>query len=289
MPPKLTEAVATKKAGTTPWSESTLAKTWMAANQTRLAKRKRAESIVDADEACPKRAKGDVEVIEALGASIAQSEPELPCKLDEDTKERLMSLWELLDYSEHNKRSMGAIMDAIAFEDIRQDSVEDMIEAVLGLLKTRALSGEGIWRDLEAIERINIKHGYGEYDAEPVELSEEVQDRLDVIDGMVGVLSKTFLKDVNIGIGNWGNGTNSEMAADIVETLGSRARDEGSDLLDEYKVIKSVYRSCWGGCGGSSDEEEEGEEEEEEEEEEEGEEEEEEGEEEGEQEVEQEW
>ncbi|KAF6751958.1 hypothetical protein DFP72DRAFT_461221 [Ephemerocybe angulata] len=101
----------------------------------------------------------------------------------------------------------------------------------------------------------------GEYDAEPVELSEEVQSRLDEIDGMVGSLSKSFLNAVNLGIGNWGNGTNSEMAADIVETLGSRAKDEESDLLEEYTVIKSVYRSRWGGRVGSSDEEEEGEEE----------------------------
>ncbi|KAF5334461.1 hypothetical protein D9611_014481 [Ephemerocybe angulata] len=179
MPAKSTKA-APKKSSAATVSKSALATNAKAVNAaavpepTRPTKRVRAVSVLEIDEATFKRAKGDTGVSGTTRAEVAQSEPAKPPKLDEETKKKLISLRFLL--VEQNKRSMEAVMDAIAYEYIRPNSVEEMIEAVLDALKARALSGKSIRNDLAAIEHVNKKHALGDYDeVEPAGLSKAVQ------------------------------------------------------------------------------------------------------------------
>jgi len=54
----------------------------------------------------------------------------------------------------------------------------------------------------------------------------------------------------------WGRGgTNREMAAEIVDRLQGLV-EGGSDLKEEAKIVKRVYRQCWGGCVGDSEDDE---------------------------------
>jgi hypothetical protein len=79
------------------------------------------------------------------------------------------------------------------------------------------------------------------------------QDRLDYLEGLVGGLTKSYLKEVMRGISVYSGGTNRQMAEAIVDSLTQDA-ENGSDLKEEESVIKRVHKSCYGGCCEDSDE-----------------------------------
>ncbi|KAF6751961.1 hypothetical protein DFP72DRAFT_461253 [Ephemerocybe angulata] len=216
---------------------------------TRRSKRGRADSVAEVEETRSKRVKGD-DVVSEAKVALPSEKLEKPRELDDETKEKLDGFEESL--ADHTVRSMGAIMDAIAFGKTRPDTVEGMVEAVLDELKTRALAGKSIEKDIAAVEEVDEKYGEGEYDSDPDGYDKDARRRLNKVEEMVGRLTKMYLKDIMKSLGAYPRGgTNAHIAAEIVGILEYKAQNK-SKLVREYKIVKDVYGSCYGCCGDES-------------------------------------
>ncbi|KAF6751957.1 hypothetical protein DFP72DRAFT_1047361, partial [Ephemerocybe angulata] len=243
MPPKSTKTASKKAkpapAKAAPKKSTTVAKA-VASDETgaatRSSKRGRADSVVEVEEMRSKRAKGAEALSEDKEVALPSKELEKPRELDEATKKQLNTFKFIL--ADHTLRTMGAIMDAIAFGKTRPDTVREMLEAILEELKTRALAGKSIEKDIAAIEEVDEKYEEGEYDSDPDGYDKDVRRRPNRVQDMVGRLTKMYLKDIIKSLGTYSRGgTNKEMAAEVVGILEYKAKNK-SKLVREYRIVK---------------------------------------------------
>lgn len=67
----------------------------------------------------------------------------------------------------HTVRSMGVLMDVIAFTGSRPDALEAIIDAIISHLQQKALAGEDLSKDIAAFEKVDEQHWDGKYDSDP--------------------------------------------------------------------------------------------------------------------------
>ncbi|KAF8955550.1 hypothetical protein BDZ97DRAFT_275701 [Flammula alnicola] len=166
--------------------------------------------------------------------------------------------WEIRDIrdtlEDHTPRSMAAVMDAIAFQGSRPDTVPEMIDAVGQELIDRFLDGQDIMKDIATIEKVDQNYRDGEYDSDAEGFAKDVRKRLNKVEDMVNKLTKSSLKAIMKELVYTGarGGTNAVIADEIVQTLHYKA-ENGSSLKKEYRMVKSYFGGCYGGCGEESD------------------------------------
>ncbi|KDQ10523.1 hypothetical protein BOTBODRAFT_178179 [Botryobasidium botryosum FD-172 SS1] len=123
-----------------------------------------------------------------------------------------------------------------------------LLREVEGLLANEILGGSDLSEEMEAIKSAHEKC----LSEATAASNNEVQERLEELQDSINSLTKQYLKDVSKGLGCYCGGTNARMAAELNEFLES-AVENGSDLKQEARTVRAVYRRCYPShCGGNS-------------------------------------